>query len=146
MADLNETNSRQSNGSVRVHIPTEPVGSLPRPEELIDAYEQCRRGQGDLSRLKALGLKAVEDSIRNFESTGSPVITDGEQTKSSFLIYPIDNLVSEYYTLSDDCAALAFDDGHKRVVPRLIKAPFKFGTFAHVYVDEAKKYTQLPIK
>jgi 5-methyltetrahydropteroyltriglutamate--homocysteine methyltransferase len=34
----------------------------------------------------------VRDTIEKFEATGSPVITDGEQTKPSFATYPIHGL------------------------------------------------------
>jgi len=137
-----ETNSNPGH----IHIPTEPVGSLPRPNELIDAQEQYRQGKVDIDTLNKLRVEAVQDSIKNFEATGSPVITDGEQTKSSFLNYPIESLANEYYTYEGDCFALSFNDGHKRALPRLTKAPFKYGIFANIYVDEAKKYTKLPIK
>ncbi len=143
-SNTTDTNSNQSTG--RVHIPTEPVGSLPRPNELIDAQEQYHQGNFDIDALNKLRIQAVEDSVKNFEATGSPVITDGEQTKSSFLNYPIETLAEEYYSYSGDCFALSFNDGHQRALPRLIKAPFKYGTFANTYVDEAKKYSKLPIK
>ena len=101
----NNTNSNQSTG--RIHIPTEPVGSLPRPNELIDAEEQYRRGKIDINTLNKLRIQAVQDSIENFEATGSPVITDGEQTKASFISYPIDTLANEYYTHSGNCFTIA---------------------------------------
>jgi 5-methyltetrahydropteroyltriglutamate--homocysteine methyltransferase len=129
-----------------IHIPTEPIGSLPRPDELLEGQEKYRQGTIDINHLNSLRSKAVQDTIKKFENTGSPVITDGEQTKSSFLNYPIEILAKEYYTYSGDCFALSFNDGHQRALPRLTKAPFKYGTFAHTYVDEAKKYTKLPIK
>jgi 5-methyltetrahydropteroyltriglutamate--homocysteine methyltransferase len=141
-SNKNETNAN----SGHIHIPTEPVGSLPRPDELIDAQEQYRQGKIDIDALNKLRTDAVQDSIKNFEATGSPVITDGEQTKASFLSYPIESLANENYTFSGDCFALSFNDGHKRSLPLLIKAPFKYGVYANIYVDEAKKYTKLPIK
>jgi 5-methyltetrahydropteroyltriglutamate--homocysteine methyltransferase len=141
-----DRNTNQLTDSGRIHIPSEPVGSLPRPNELIDAQEQYSQGKIDIDSLNKLRVKAVQDSIINFEATGSPIITDGEQTKASFLNYPIESLAKEYYTYSGDCFALSFNDGHQRALPRLTKAPFKYGTFAHTYVDEAKKYTKLPIK
>lgn len=36
------------------------------------------------SELRSLYDAAVRDTIERFEATGSPVITDGEQTKPSF--------------------------------------------------------------
>ena len=140
------SSNKSETNSGHVHIPTEPVGSLPRPDELIDAQEQYRQGKTNIDTLNKLRTEAVKDSIKNFEATGSPIITDGEQTKCSFLSYPIESLANEYYTFSGDCFALSFNDGHKRSLPLLIKAPFKYGTYADIYVNEAKKYTKLPIK
>jgi methionine synthase II (cobalamin-independent) len=46
---------------------------------------------GDIVRreIESLQEDAVRDTIRLFEATGSPVITDGEQLKPSFATYPI---------------------------------------------------------
>ena len=35
-------------------------------------------------------------TVEELEATGSDVISDGEQTKPSFLTYPIHNLIDEY--------------------------------------------------
>ena len=67
-------------------IPTEPIGSIPRPPELIRAAQQ---GLLDKGRLDELYQQALVDTIQRFEATGSPIITDGEQTKPSFATYPI---------------------------------------------------------
>jgi len=60
-------------------IPTEPIGSIPRPVKLIEAVNAL--GDGTDSRLDLLYDEAVRDTIQQFEATGSPVITDGEQRK-----------------------------------------------------------------
>ena len=60
-------------------IPTEPIGSIPRPRRIIDEVE--RLGDGEHSDLAPLYEAAVRDTIARFEETGSPVITDGEQRK-----------------------------------------------------------------
>jgi hypothetical protein len=56
-------------------LPTEPIGSIPRPKELIDALTS---GTASPAELDALFEDAVRDTIARFEETGSPVITDGE--------------------------------------------------------------------
>jgi len=60
-------------------IPTEPIGSIPRPPELIAAIAAA----GDFAdpALDPLYENAVRETIEEFEATGSPVITDGEQNK-----------------------------------------------------------------
>lgn len=59
-------------------IPTEPIGSIPRPPHLIEAI--ARSGVNDPG-LAPIFEAATRDTIERFEATGSPVITDGEQRK-----------------------------------------------------------------
>ena len=70
-------------------IPTELVGSLPRPMKLQEAYEAYDQGQIEWSELQAEQDAAAEDSIQRLEATGEPIVTDGEQRESSFATYPI---------------------------------------------------------
>jgi 5-methyltetrahydropteroyltriglutamate--homocysteine methyltransferase len=60
-------------------IPTEPIGSIPRPVKLIEAIAQA--GDHGDPKLEPLYDEAVRDTIKQFEATGSPVIIDGEQRK-----------------------------------------------------------------
>jgi 5-methyltetrahydropteroyltriglutamate--homocysteine methyltransferase len=86
--------------------------------------------------------RALEDTIRRFEATGSPVITDGEQTKPSFATYPIHGLEN----LAPNGVIIPFADGHVRQLPRLTAAPFRYRTFADAYLTRAKKYARVPLK
>ena len=71
-------------------IPTEPIGSIPRPLSLIKAFEI---GRADAAELEPLYAAAIRDTIQLFEATGSPVITDGEQRKyQGFGTYCVDGL------------------------------------------------------
>ena len=70
-------------------IPTEPVGSLPRPSWLQQAYAQYDAGEITRDQLEAEQDKAVKDSIEHQEATGAPIISDGEQRWSSFATYAI---------------------------------------------------------
>jgi 5-methyltetrahydropteroyltriglutamate--homocysteine methyltransferase len=58
-------------------IPTEPIGSIPRPSHLIEAIRGFQGGRATRERLDALYAEALRDTIQRFEATGSPVITDG---------------------------------------------------------------------
>jgi len=60
-------------------IPTEPIGSIPRPPQLIEAVTASAGGSDP--KLTSLYEEAIKDTIERFEATGSPVITDGEQRK-----------------------------------------------------------------
>ena len=64
------------------NIPTEPIGSIPRPPALIQAIAANPQDPA----LDAMYDAAVRDTIVQFEATGSPVITDGEQRKSPQLL------------------------------------------------------------
>lgn len=123
-------------------IPTEPIGSIPRPQSLIDgigAFVVGRLSQPELDRLYEA---ALIDTIRSFEATGSPVITDGEQTKPSFATYPIHGLK----TLEPGGVTIQFADGHTRQLPVITAGPFRYQTYADRYLEAAKRHTTLPIK
>jgi 5-methyltetrahydropteroyltriglutamate--homocysteine methyltransferase len=71
-------------------IPTEPIGSIPRPLRLVEAFaaHNC-----DDPELDPLYEEAIRDTLKRFEDTGSPVITDGEQRKyHNFATYAVDGL------------------------------------------------------
>jgi 5-methyltetrahydropteroyltriglutamate--homocysteine methyltransferase len=123
-------------------IPTEPIGSIPRPAELIAARSDRRDGSPSAEPFEAIAERALRDTIRRFEETGSPVITDGEQTKSSFATYPLEGLVN----LAPDGVVIPFSDGHTRQLPRLTEGPFRYGAFASKYLTAAKRLTTLPVK
>lgn len=123
-------------------IPTEPIGSIPRPTELIEGVKAIETGSISQEQLNALYDHAVRDTIQRFEATGSPVITDGEQTKPSFATYPIHGIK----TMAPDGVTIPFEDGHARQLPRLTTGPFRYRTYADTYLQEAKKHTALPVK
>jgi methionine synthase II (cobalamin-independent) len=122
-------------------IPTEPIGSIPRPQSLLGAMAGFAAGNTSKTVLDAAYHDALRDTIRSFEETGSPVITDGEQTKPSFATYPLAGL-----NLAPDGVTIPFADGHTRQLPRLIAAPFRYGVHAAEYVTAARRYTKLPVK
>jgi 5-methyltetrahydropteroyltriglutamate--homocysteine methyltransferase len=123
-------------------IPTEPIGSIPRPKELIDGMQAFATGRLPQKELDALYDAALRDTIARFEATGSPVITDGEQTKPSFATYPIAGLKS----LAPDGVVIPFADGHTRQLPRLTAGPFRYSTYADGYLQAAKRYAKVPVK
>jgi 5-methyltetrahydropteroyltriglutamate--homocysteine methyltransferase len=89
-----------------------------------------------------LAQAALRDTIARFEQTGSPVITDGEQTKPSFATYPIAGLE----TLAAEGVVIPFADGHTRQLPVLTAGPFRYATHADTYVRAARGLTALPVK
>src|SRR5438128_983877 len=123
-------------------IPTEPIGSIPRPPELVEAMRQLASGRISPDAVRPLYEQAIRDTIQRFEATGSPVITDGEQSKPSFVSYPIHGLE----TLAPDGVTIAFADGHVRQLPRLTAGPFRYRTYADSFLEDAKKHARVPIK
>ncbi|HEX6353189.1 5-methyltetrahydropteroyltriglutamate--homocysteine methyltransferase [Actinophytocola sp.] len=112
-------------------LPTEPIGSIPRPKYLLD-------GNFD----DALVDRALAETIERLAGTGSPVLTDGEQSKPSFATYPL----TGFDALAPDGAVIPFADGHTRQLPRLTGGPFRYGTYAVSYLATARSLTSLPVK
>jgi 5-methyltetrahydropteroyltriglutamate--homocysteine methyltransferase len=123
-------------------IPTEPIGSIPRPAALIEGMRDVGAGRISQERWRSLCDQAVRDTIERFEATGSAVITDGEQTKPSFATYPIHGLTN----LASDGVVIPFADGHVRQLPRLTAGPFRYQTYASSYLEAAKKHAHAPVK
>ena len=55
----------------------------------IATMQACAAGQLGQADLERAGDAAVRETVAALEATGSPVITDGEQTKPSFATYPV---------------------------------------------------------
>ena len=131
-------------------IPTENVGSLPRPAKLQAALADYDASKISHEQLKKEQDAACRDSIERMEATGSPIVSDGEQRASSFATYPLaDTLAGTGLAsnLAGDGQYFAiFTDGHHRQLPRLVSGPFRFKTYAAEYVTEAKKMAKKPVK
>jgi len=123
-------------------IPTEPIGSVPRPPALIAGIRGAAEGRVSDEELEAVREQALEQTIAEFEATGSPVITDGEQLKPSFLTYPIQGLPS----LSPNGVVIPFADGHTRQLPAITAGPFRYQTHADSFLERAQRYATRPIK
>ena len=117
-------------------IPTEPIGSIPRPQKLIEAFARYDRGSISQEEFASICNEAVRETIELLEATESPVITDGEQTKPSFATYPIHGLSN----LNPDGVKIQFADGHVRQLPKLSSGPFRYKTYASSYLQAAKKF------
>ncbi|HEY5101157.1 MAG TPA: cobalamin-independent methionine synthase II family protein [Steroidobacteraceae bacterium] len=122
-------------------IPTEPIGSIPRPARLVAAVAAV--GDGTDPSLEALYEAAVSDTIKQFEATGSPVITDGEQRKyHNFWTYSVHGLPNT----APDGFKIPFAAGHVRRMPRLTAGPFRYKRYADAYLDAALKCAHVPLK
>ena len=122
-------------------IPTEPIGSIPRPAALLTAMREHAAGRISAEQFKAAEESALKDTIARLEATGSPVITDGEQAKPSFATYPLAGV-----RLAPDGVVIPFADGHTRQLPTLAAGPFRYGVHAVSYLKAAQQFTRRPVK
>ncbi len=131
-------------------IPTEPVGSLPRPATLQAAYAAYDAGEIQKEDLEKEQEAAVKDSIERYEATGSPIISDGEQRWSSFATYPITDTLAgtglapnlgpggQFFAI--------FADGHGRQLPKLTGGPLKYNHYAADSLAKSLPYATKPMK
>ena len=132
-------------------IPTEPVGSLPRPSRLQQAYAQYDAGEITREQLESEQDTAVRDSIEHLEKTGAPIISDGEQRWSSFATYAITDTLAGT-GLADHLAGTGgqyfaiFADGHNRQLPRLTGGPFRYKTYAADTLKKSIAMAHKPMK
>ena len=121
-------------------IPTEPIGSIPRPPALIEAVE---KGAISDPTTHELYQEATRETIERFEETGSPVITDGEQRKyDNFWTYSVHGLPNT----APDGFTIPFAAGHSRRMPRLTSGPFRYRRYADAYLEVAARYATRPLK
>jgi methionine synthase II (cobalamin-independent) len=130
-------------------IPTEHVGSIPRPLNLQKAFAKFDAGNISKAELEREQDAAVADTIKRFEATGSPIISDGEQRVSSFATYPIADTLAgsglapnlapggQYFAI--------FADGHNRQLPKVTGGPFRYNFYAGELVKKAVKMTNKPL-
>jgi 5-methyltetrahydropteroyltriglutamate--homocysteine methyltransferase len=123
-----------------ITIPTEPIGSIPRPLELI---ARITTGDSEDPNLAALYEDAVRDTIERFEAADSPVVTDGEQRKyhnfCTYCVYGLPNTAPDGFIIP-------FSDGHTRRLSRLTRGPFRYRRYADAYLDVAMRYAHVPVK
>jgi 5-methyltetrahydropteroyltriglutamate--homocysteine methyltransferase len=121
-------------------IPTEPIGSIPRPVDLID---RVAKGDSEDPNLAPFYEVAIRETIERFEATGSPVVTDGEQRKyhnfATYCVHGLPNMASDGFTIP-------FSDGHTRRMSRLTRGPFRYRRYADSYLDVAMRYAHAPVK
>jgi methionine synthase II (cobalamin-independent) len=132
-------------------IPTEPVGSLPRPSRLQAAYADYDAGKIEREELEAEQDAAVVDSIGRGEATGAPIISDGEQRRSSFATYAITDTLAgtglaDHLEPTGGQYFAIFADGHNRQLPRLTGGPFRYKTYAADTLAKSIVHASKPMK
>ncbi len=123
-------------------IPTQQIGSIPRPRYVLDALSRFADGELDKAKLEEITDRAVTETIDRLIEIGSPQVTDGEQGKSSFATYPLTNLTN----LAEDGVVIPFADGHQRQLPTLTAGPFRYGQHAVEFLTKARAHSTVPVK
>jgi 5-methyltetrahydropteroyltriglutamate--homocysteine methyltransferase len=123
-------------------IPSEPIGSIPRPLALVEAVAS-NGGNAEDRALEPLYEAAIRDTIARFEQTGSEVVSDGEQRKyHNFWDYCVHGLAN----MASDGFKIPFAAGHTRRMPRLTTAPFRYKRYADEYLEVAQRHASKPVK
>ena len=126
-------------------IPTEPIGSIPRPPELVAAI----RGGAGPAELAPVLDAAVRATVAAFEATGAPVISDGEQGKlANFWCYPLHGAAN---TAPDGFRIPLRSGTHGKAasghrMPRLTRGPFRYQCRADGFLRAAQRYATQPVK
>ncbi|MBA2322588.1 MAG: hypothetical protein H0V92_00705 [Pseudonocardiales bacterium] len=131
-------------------LPTEPVGSMPRPAKLQEAYAKYDAGEIAKEDLETLQDAAVKDTLDRYLDTGAPIISDGEQRSSSFATYPITDTLAGT-GLAPGLAPggqffAIFADGHGRQLPKLVSGPFTYNQYAADSLKKSIPLAQKPMK
>ena len=116
-------------------ILTTHVGSLARPTELLDTMKEKENGrQYDAALFDRQVRDAVADRVQHQVDAGIDIVTDGEQSKSSFLGYVKDRL-----------GGFELDAGAASLAPSWQK---EVDDFPDYYADYFKKYssTVVPLR
>jgi methionine synthase II (cobalamin-independent) len=110
-------------------------------------YDAGAISRGDLERAQDV---AVRDSIERMEATGSPIISDGEQRRSSFATYSITETLAGT-GLAPNLGpggqnVAVFADGHGRQLPRLTGGPLRYNAYAADSLAKSIGYATKPMK
>ena len=134
-------------------FPTAVVGSLPRPEWLLDGITKLEKGELDEGRLRRYYDEAVILAIKEQEMTGVDVISDGEQRRFSFLAFvaekiPSFKLIPTSSLMNKEAETYARDMNlHVGIISNpIIVGPIKrTSPLVSDEVKFAKRYTSKPV-
>jgi 5-methyltetrahydropteroyltriglutamate--homocysteine methyltransferase len=115
------------------------VGSLIRPDALIDAREATKKGEKSASALRDIQQSAIRDVVKMQESIGLKVVTDGEYNRQSWqtdflLKFANVKLVPSKNPMHFHTA----EGGNQERRPPTLQVAGKLGRPAGIFVDDFK--------
>jgi len=122
-------------------IPSENIGSLPRSNQVIQAYSDFQSRIIDKSALNQLLEKEAISNIAQLEKLGSKIVTDGEVFKPSFVTYAVAGM-----DLDPNGAVIPFEDGHTRQLPAIKNRGFKYSNYASEHLSLIQGHATVPVK
>lgn len=121
-------------------LPTEPVGSMPPPADVVVASRAIEAGTMTELQAEPVYAAAVRDTVLRFIEIGSPVVPDAGQRPTR----PVLSL-----------GAVGSSGGGRRrhveasrdsVLPPTVRGPLYYADYADRFVRELRRETALPIK
>lgn len=122
--------------SAKPFFRADQVGSLLRPQNLLDARVACAAGNITADELRAVEDAAIVDCIRMQEEAGMPSITDGEFRRENWWIYFIAEM--DGVEITDPSADSAFQqssDHGGSYLPKRVKTTGKVGGGGEIMRD-----------
>jgi 5-methyltetrahydropteroyltriglutamate--homocysteine methyltransferase len=93
-----ETTGTGTTKRTRPPFRADHVGSLLRPQRVLDAREEAAAGRIDAAELRTIEDDAIREAVRRQEESGLQSVTDGELRRTSWhmdFIYQLDGITHE---------------------------------------------------
>ena len=127
-------------------IRAEVVGSMLRPQQLLDAREQVAAGAITRKEFKRIEDRAVDEAIALQERAGVEIVTDGELRRLSF-VGPLTDTVDGVRPIEGAKVAWHDDDGEKpHMQPAIVERLTPRRSLATEEYSYARGRTKLPVK
>jgi 5-methyltetrahydropteroyltriglutamate--homocysteine methyltransferase len=127
-------------------IRAEVVGSMLRPQELLDAREQVAAGAITRTEFKRIEDRAVDEAIALQERAGVGIVTDGELRRLSF-VGPLTDTVDGVRPIEGARVAWHDDAGEKpHLQPAIVERLTPRRSLATEEYAYARGRTRLPVK
>jgi len=131
-----ETTGIQSTERTRPPFRADHVGSLLRPQRLLEARERHAAGEIEAAELRAIEDDAIRDAVRKQEEVGLPAVSDGEFRRASWhmdFIYQLDGITHEAGHIT---IRFVNEDGEIEFTPAALHINSKLGVSKTIFGDD----------